>query len=102
MFYLFCIPVALRIPVSRKRAKCGKQIELSSQVSMTVKPRGRLTKAAQRVFEMKNEERHSGWGRLPSFPLSPDLCAVSMSSNEMAGGDIKVLPDTRKHERERH
>ena len=52
--------------------------------------------------EMKNEERHSGWGRLPSFPLSPDLCAVSMSSNEMAGGDIKVLPDTRKHERERH
>lgn len=33
-------------------------------------------------------------------PLPPDLCAVSVSSNEMAAGDIEVLPDTRKHERD--
>lgn len=29
----------------------------------------------------------------------PDLGAVSMCSNQVAGGDIKVLADTRKHRR---
>lgn len=81
--------------------------ELSSQVSMTVKAtRGRLLRATWWMFEVENRDGNSGWGRLPGFPsatpLPPDLCAVSVSSNEMVGGDIEVLADTRKHERERH
>jgi hypothetical protein len=43
----------------------------------------------------------------PSFPYmdsiaSSDLCAVSMCSNQVAGGDIKVLTDTRKHKKKQY
>lgn len=64
--------------------------------------RGGLLRTAWRGFgdeeqRTKLKER-TGYLASPLWaPLSPDLCAVSVSSNQMAGGDIEVLADTRKH-----
>lgn len=43
----------------------------------------------------RGRERNAGLPRRPTAP--PDLCAVAVGSNQVAGGDVEVLPDAGKH-----
>lgn len=84
---------------------------------MTVKPsRGGHVKAAWRVLAEARKTclflgQEEGEGHLPLGETeegegppgphsAPDLCTVAMCSNQVAGGDIKVLADAGKHKKQ--
>lgn len=70
---------------------------------MKVKPsRGHHTKATCRGLAWQKKKgggrERSAW--LPQHPTvlhPPDLCAIAVCSNQVAGRDVKVLADAGKH-----